>query len=199
MHEGYFSVAGAITNWCCRPHPCMQNSWNPSDGNLPKRGNGPPERFIGRMNSLGRQRTSIWCRHRPQRAAGGPTRSHVLVQVRWGEHSMVEALRALLRAALAEPLNQRFQLLCEHSLPLQSPALVYQQLVGEARSRVDACDHPEWDEHVRPAAFPPALALFVQDLPLRITLAWQTTCMHASSMAPYLFESPPHQQRSMDA
>jgi hypothetical protein len=64
---------------------------------------------------------------------------------------MVEALRVLLRAALADSLNQRFQLLCEHSLPLQSPLLVYQQLVGEARSRVDACEHPEWDEHVRHA------------------------------------------------
>ena len=74
---------------------------------------------------------------------------HAPAQVRWGEHSMVEALRALLRAALADPLNQRFQLLCEHALPLQSPLLVYQQLVGEARSRVDACNHPEWDEHVR--------------------------------------------------
>ena len=47
MHEGFFSVAGAIMNWCCRPHPCMQISWNPSGGNLPNRGSGPPEKFIG--------------------------------------------------------------------------------------------------------------------------------------------------------
>ncbi len=67
---------------------------------------------------------------------------------------MVEALRALLRAALRDPLNQRFQLLCEHSLPLQSPLLVYQQLMGEARSRVNACSPVEWQKAVR--ALPPA-------------------------------------------
>ena len=71
-------------------------------------------------------------------------------QVRWGEHSMVEALRALLRAALRDPTNQRFQLLCEHTLPLQSPLLVYQQLMGEPRSRVNACSQAEWQESVRP-------------------------------------------------
>ncbi len=52
---------------------------------------------------------------------------------------MVEALRALLRAALAEPANQRFALLCEYTLPLQPPLLVYAQLMAEPRSRVNAC------------------------------------------------------------
>ena len=64
------------------------------------------------------------------------------LQVRWGEHSMVEALRALLRAALEDPANQRFQLLCEHTLPLQPPLLVYAQLMSEPRSRVNACAAP---------------------------------------------------------
>ncbi|KAK9822232.1 hypothetical protein WJX81_002852 [Elliptochloris bilobata] len=64
------------------------------------------------------------------------------VQVRWGEHSMVEAMRALLRAALDDPANQRFQLLCEHTLPLQPPLLVYAQLMSEPRSRVNACAAP---------------------------------------------------------
>ena len=62
--------------------------------------------------------------------------------MRWGEHSMVEALRALLRAALEDPANQRFQLLCEHTLPLQPPLLVYAQLMSEPRSRVNACAAP---------------------------------------------------------
>lgn len=57
---------------------------------------------------------------------------------------MVEALRSLLRAALADPLNERFQLLCEHTLPLQSPLLIYQQLIKEPRSRVNACAQNEW-------------------------------------------------------
>ncbi len=55
---------------------------------------------------------------------------------------MVEALRALLRAALAEPANQRFALLCEYTLPLQPPLLVYAQLMAEPRSRVNACAQP---------------------------------------------------------
>ena len=57
---------------------------------------------------------------------------------------MVEALRSLLRAALANPGNERFQLLCEHTLPLQSPLLIYQQLLKEPRSRVNACVKEDW-------------------------------------------------------
>ncbi|CAK0758242.1 hypothetical protein CVIRNUC_002605 [Coccomyxa viridis] len=69
------------------------------------------------------------------------------VQVRWGEHSMVEALRALIREALRDPMNQRFQLLCEYSLPLQSPLLVYQQFIKEPKSRLNACNTWDWQEH----------------------------------------------------
>ena len=61
---------------------------------------------------------------------------------------MVEALRALLREALKDPLNQRFQLLCEYSLPLQSPLLVYQQFIKERKSRLNACNTFDWQEHV---------------------------------------------------
>ena len=80
---------------------------------------------------------------------------------------MVEALRALLRAALKNPLNQRFQLLCEHTLPLQSPLLVYQQLMGEPRSRVNACNTVEWQESVSSAAAP--LLTLTCSAPLRPT------------------------------
>jgi hypothetical protein len=68
---------------------------------------------------------------------------------------MVEALRSLLRAALADPANQRFQLLCEHTLPLQSPLLIYQQLMKEPRSRVNACvkEDWQWQESVSPHMF----------------------------------------------
>lgn len=57
---------------------------------------------------------------------------------------MVEALRSLLRSALQDPANQRFQLLCEHTLPLQSPLLIYQQLLKEPHSRVNACVKEDW-------------------------------------------------------
>ena len=61
---------------------------------------------------------------------------------------MVEALRALIREALRDPMNQRFQLLCEYSLPLQSPLLVYQQFIKEPKSRLNACNTWDWQEHV---------------------------------------------------
>ena len=37
----------------------------------------------------------------------------LLLQVRWGQHSGIDAVRLLLAAALADPANQRFQILCE--------------------------------------------------------------------------------------
>ncbi len=69
---------------------------------------------------------------------------------------MVEALRSLLRAALKDTLNERFQLLCEHTLPLQSPLLIYQQLLKEPRSRVNACVNEDWQwqESVSSQKFP---------------------------------------------
>lgn len=64
---------------------------------------------------------------------------------------MVEALRALIREALRNPMNQRFQLLCEYSLPLQSPLLVYQQFTKQPKSRLNACNTWDWQEHVSAA------------------------------------------------
>lgn len=52
---------------------------------------------------------------------------------------MVEAVRLLLAAALAEPSNQRFQLVGDGTIPLFPPPLVYQRLMGQARSHIDAC------------------------------------------------------------
>lgn len=57
-------------------------------------------------------------------------------------HSAVTATRALLRAALREPTNSRFQLLSAATLPLWSPAVVYQRLMAEQRSHLDACRAP---------------------------------------------------------
>ena len=65
-----------------------------------------------------------------------------LVQVVWGDHSMVVAMRNLLRSAMRDPLNQRFMFLCELTVPLYPPTLVWQQLMAENSSRVNACPIP---------------------------------------------------------
>ena len=59
----------------------------------------------------------------------------------WGEVTLVTAAKLLLRAALEDPLNQHFQLLCEKSLPLYSPAVVYNQLMLRNLTLVAACPH----------------------------------------------------------
>ena len=60
-------------------------------------------------------------------------------QVSWGSHSEVEAMRLLLRAALANTLNERFVYLCETAIPIYPPTVVYHQLMKETKSRIDAC------------------------------------------------------------
>ena len=52
---------------------------------------------------------------------------------------MVVAMRLLLRAALSDLLNQRFMYACEQTIPLYPATLVYQQLMGESKSRINAC------------------------------------------------------------
>lgn len=52
---------------------------------------------------------------------------------------MNQGVRAMLRAAVADPANQRFVLLSESCAPLHHPAVVHQQLTHESLSRVDAC------------------------------------------------------------
>lgn len=54
-------------------------------------------------------------------------------------HSLVEATKLLLQAALQEPLNNRFVLMSETHVPLYPPGLVYLQLQNEALSRMDGC------------------------------------------------------------
>ena len=103
----------------------------------------------------------------------------------WGNISLVEATRSLMREAFRDPLNQRwgtrlgrgafvplprlllaravrlngtdrtasscaprrFVLLSESDIPLYDPLTLYQQLLAEERSRVNACNHTsrhEW-------------------------------------------------------
>ena len=60
-------------------------------------------------------------------------------QAGWGTTNLTVALQHMLRVALLEPRNQRFVLLSESGVPLYPPAVVWQSLMGEPRSRVDAC------------------------------------------------------------
>ena len=66
------------------------------------------------------------------------------VETEWGGHSLAEASRRLLRAALQDPLNQRFVLISEDSIPLYPPATIYQQLMLEDKSRINACKLMFW-------------------------------------------------------
>ena len=66
----------------------------------------------------------------------------IRLQAQWGTHSAVVAARALLRAALTEPTNDRFQLLSAATLPLWPPAVVYARLMAQPRSHLDACHPP---------------------------------------------------------
>ena len=63
------------------------------------------------------------------------TNADLYTQTEWGTHSLTQASRLLLKAALANPLNQRFSLVCGASLPVRPPLFAYTQLLGESRSR----------------------------------------------------------------
>lgn len=56
----------------------------------------------------------------------------------------VDAERALLRAALADPRARRFVLLSESCVPLYPAPLVWGQLLAEGRSRINACRCAGW-------------------------------------------------------
>ena len=56
-----------------------------------------------------------------------------------GHHSLMVAERLLLAQALREPLNQRFYLVSETTLPIYPAPFVWEQAMAEAVSRVDAC------------------------------------------------------------
>lgn len=64
------------------------------------------------------------------------------VHVKWGTFALVEATRALLRASLEDPLNQKFVLLSEAGVPLYPPDTFYMQLMSEDKSRINACIRP---------------------------------------------------------
>ncbi|KAL4529546.1 hypothetical protein Ndes2437B_g08879 [Nannochloris sp. 'desiccata'] len=60
----------------------------------------------------------------------------------WGSADLVQATRFLLWEAFRDPSNQRFILLSESDLPLFHPLVLYQQIMGEEKSRTNA-----WPRH----------------------------------------------------
>ena len=82
--------------------------------------------------------------------APGSVFEHALVEGRvaasWGGHDLVDAARSLLRAALRDPLNERFVLLSESGAPTMAPSLVYMQLLGSRLSRINACEGDNNDD-----------------------------------------------------
>ena len=72
------------------------------------------------------------------------------VNVTWGTFALVEATRALMRAALQDPANRKLVLLSESGVPLYPPDTLYAQLMSEPRSRINACVRPG----VRPYSWP---------------------------------------------
>ena len=50
----------------------------------------------------------------------------------------------MLRVALGDPLNQRFLLVSEVCIPMYPPTVLYATLMGEDKSRVNACLPPGW-------------------------------------------------------
>lgn len=69
------------------------------------------------------------------------------IQVEWGQHSVVEAERLLLKTALADPLNEVFIFLSESCIPLYPHHIVYAQLMAESKSRIHACANPNDPEN----------------------------------------------------
>jgi Core-2/I-Branching enzyme len=74
-----------------------------------------------------------------------PYRIFEQIQTRWGDHSLTAATKALLRAAIVNPLNQRFVLVSESDIPLYDPLTFYMQLMSEEKSRVKACSSGQVD------------------------------------------------------
>ncbi|KAF7819542.1 glycosyltransferase BC10 isoform X1 [Senna tora] len=60
------------------------------------------------------------------------------IQVDWGEASMIEAERILLRHALTDPLNDRFVFLSDSCIPLYNFSYTYDYIMSTSTSFVDS-------------------------------------------------------------
>ena len=48
----------------------------------------------------------------------------------------MRATRLLMKAALEDPYNQRFQLVCESTIPVRTPIFTHDQLLAQNMSRI---------------------------------------------------------------
>lgn len=92
--------------------------------------------------------------------AGASRPESKLVQAKWGTHTLIEAARNLFQAALEAPSNHRFVMLSESGIPLYPPTLIWQQLMSESKSRINACQHPVSSPASHPPSHTPAHHLF---------------------------------------
>ncbi|GLU02096.1 hypothetical protein SLE2022_193650 [Rubroshorea leprosula] len=60
------------------------------------------------------------------------------IQANWGEASMIEAERILLRHALTDPLNERFVFLSDSCIPLYNFSYTYNYIMSTSTSFVDS-------------------------------------------------------------
>ncbi|XP_028772342.1 glycosyltransferase BC10 [Neltuma alba] len=60
------------------------------------------------------------------------------IQVDWGEATMIEAERILLRNALTDPLNDRFVFLSDSCIPLYNFSYIYDYIMSTSTSFVDS-------------------------------------------------------------
>lgn len=65
------------------------------------------------------------------------------IQVLWGESSMIEAERILLRKALEDPANQRFILVSDSCVPLYNFSYTYDYVMASSKSFVDSFLDPK--------------------------------------------------------
>ncbi len=64
----------------------------------------------------------------------------------------MQATRILMRAALEDPLAQRFQLVCEATIPLRGALFSHSQLMSMNKSRVGSNEGVSHPLHYRAAA-----------------------------------------------
>ncbi|XP_048138164.1 glycosyltransferase BC10-like isoform X2 [Rhodamnia argentea] len=60
------------------------------------------------------------------------------IKVAWGDSSMIEAERLLLKVALGDPANQRFVLLSDSCLPLYKFRDIYEHLISSPKSYIES-------------------------------------------------------------
>ncbi|KAH9322242.1 hypothetical protein KI387_016881 [Taxus chinensis] len=69
------------------------------------------------------------------------------IRVGWGEASMIEAERILLRKALEDPANQRFILVSDSCVPLYNFSYIYDYVMSSPKSFVDSFRDPKGERY----------------------------------------------------